>query len=154
MKSKTYLPGNKITCKRSLEYEDFIIPAGTYVIVNVIKAPSGRIDSIGIASKTAQSNWGSLNGEVPDYCGVWVHPDFLDRHFVLDRSGDKMIIRGEFIFKRKDLKGKPCKIVGTLPDSKIILVELQENVDGCSADGLGKAGHCILIPRKFLEKAK
>jgi hypothetical protein len=39
-------------------------------------------------------------------------------------------------------------------DSKLAMVELEENVGGGGGDGLGKAGHCVLLPAGLIEREK
>jgi len=148
----TFEKGNKIRCKETLNYDDTLIPAGVYTIVAISKNRSGSIEDVGIRSEQPLPYWGNLSGKVPDKHGLWVTIDFIYEYFTPVNSAYKAAIKDTFMFKKKDLKGKPCKVVGNLSNSKIAFIELQENVDGCSADGLGKAGHCILIPKKHLKK--
>lgn len=154
MATHIYKPGAKVKCMSSFEYDGCFIPLGTYEVVAISKTSVDKIEHIGIASYKALESWGDLNGKVPPCCGLWISVKVMMNHFELDRIGRKVVIKDKFVFKRRNLKGKVCKIVGILPSSKIMFVELQEHIDGCSADGLGKAGHCILIPQKHLEKAE
>ena len=154
MAKHIYKPGIKITCKSPLEYDGCRIPPGTYEIVALSSSQSDGLGHIGVTSKKALKSWGDLNGQTASGHGLWLSIEVVDKYFKLDHVGRKMVIKNKFMFKRKDLRGKTCKIVGNLPNSKITFVELQEHIDGCSADGLGKAGHCILISQEHLKKVE
>jgi len=52
-----------------------------------------------------------------------------------------------------ELGGKPCRMLAGLDDGTVF-VEFNEDVNGCSADGLGKAGHCVAVKTKILTKKK
>jgi len=154
MSKHVYKLGAKITTFSGFDYEGIFVPAGTYTIVTTLKDNRGNVTHLGIATEEPLAGWGDLNGKIPEEYGLWVDINAVNRHFTNDQIGEKMIIKNEFVFKRKNLKGKRCRIVGRLPHSKVTFVELDEFVDGCSADGLGKAGHCILVSSEYLEKVR
>ena len=52
-----------------------------------------------------------------------------------------------------DLKGRSCRMLAGFEDGTVF-VEFEEDVNGCSADGLGKAGHCVAVNTKVLTKKK
>jgi hypothetical protein len=146
--------GDKVRSTRHVEFEGILIPPAFYTIRNVLKDGKNIITHIGIMSDIALMDWGDLGGQCNDGYGLWVPTGFFMRHFVSPDFGNKMQIGGEFIFKKRDLNGKNCRLLSKLPNSKIAFVELDEHVDGCSADGLGKAGYCIMVPTKILKKVK
>jgi len=146
--------GDKVTCYSNLSYEGITIPKGSYKIVRDLKSPGGKLSHFGIISNAPLMDWQDLSGYCDDGYGLWIDRGFMYKNFDFYEFGKKMIIKDKFVFKRRDLTGKKCHILGRLPRSKITFVEFDENVDGCSADGLGRAGHCVLVPHKLLEKAK
>lgn len=62
-------------------------------------------------------------------------------------------IAKRFIFKDRNLEGMPCKKIVILKNGDYF-VELEENVSGCSCDGLGKVGHCIVVKKSILKETK
>jgi hypothetical protein len=52
-----------------------------------------------------------------------------------------------------NLEGKPCHMLAGLEDGTVF-VEFEEDVNGCSADGLGRAGYCVAVNTKVLTKKK
>jgi hypothetical protein len=64
-----------------------------------------------------------------------------------------MEITKDVEFKKHPLKGMKCRIVTSLSNGDHI-VELEENVGGLSADGLGKQGHCVVISPSHLKTVK
>jgi hypothetical protein len=72
----------------------------------------------------------------------------------VNSSPGRALIKDEFVFRRKNLKGKVGNIISQLPGSQMLFVEFDEDLGGCSADGLGKAGHCVMIPQKYIKNVK
>lgn len=122
-------------------------PVGHMVLVHIIKA-----NLVGLYSPGKKlSHWGDLDGEVADGKGWWIEIDNLSR--CIDSSAVEYVIGNEFKHRGVDLKDKPCKILAGLEEG-MVFVELEEHVSGCSADGLGKAGHCVAVPRGILTAKK
>ena len=145
--------GQQVTCnKKHLDYDGYPIPMGRYTIAAMRKSTGGR-ELVGIkADQPVGHGWGNLEGHVEDGYGLWVDKDFFSTVFDVNINL-KMVVKDEFVFRRKNLEGMECRTIGTLPDGKSSFVELEEHVDGCSADGLGKAGYCIIIPHEHLKAA-
>lgn len=144
--------GNEIMCKKShLEYDGFVIPMGRYSI-GAIKR-SGANHFVGLRSPQPIDSWGNLDGETDSRRGLWVDLGYFITNFDLNMN-KRVIIKGKFVFRRKNLEGMECRTVGMLPDGNSSFVEFGEYVDGCSADGLGKAGHCAIIPHEHLKAVK
>ena len=147
--------GDRVRNVRNLSYEGISILPGDYTIGSMLKdGKGGAITHYGIVSEMAFMDWGDLNGICPGGHGIWLSANFFIKNFIHSEFGKKMQIGGEFIFKRRNLKGKNCMLISKLPNSRVAFVEFDEDIDGCSADGLGKAGRCALVPYKILEKVK
>lgn len=102
---------------------------------------------IGIVSDQPVKGWGDLEGEVPPSCGYFAAADAIaDLFFIVEEF---FVVRGDTKFKKKSLNGMRCKMVAPL-SGNLCFVELEENVGGGSADGLGKKGHCVLVPSNTL----
>jgi hypothetical protein len=63
------------------------------------------------------------------------------------------VVGGEFYHRKKNLKGMRLRLLSKI-DNKLAMVELEENVGGGGGDGLGKAGHCVLLPAGLIEREK
>jgi hypothetical protein len=147
--------GDKVKNVKNLSYEGISILPGDYTIGALLKDGKGNtISHYGIVSEMAFMDWGDLNGICPPGHGIWLSATFFIKNFAYSEFGKKLKIGGEFIFKRRNLEGKNCMLISKLPNSKVAFVEFDENIDGCGADGLGKAGRCALVPYKILEKVK
>ena len=96
-----------------------------------------------------------MDGEVNEYRGWWIPADRLS--YCIEENSGQFEIGSDIDHKGVQLKGKPCKILASMGDGSVF-VEFEEDVNGCSADGLGKAGRCvavnpgILIPKTKREK--
>jgi len=62
------------------------------------------------------------------------------------------VVKGDFLFKKRNLKDLPCKIVFPIGTSHDVMVEFDEDIGGCSGDGHGKQGHCVVIDKRSLIK--
>jgi len=92
-------------------------------------------------------NWGDLGGKVPFGTGLSIYYYDLRNWFDLRCGG--LQVAGDFVFKKKNLKGMGCKIVASLQNGEVF-VEMDKDVGGGSCDGLGKRGHCITINESLL----
>lgn len=94
-----------------------------------------------------------LDGEVEDRTGYWLTTEEAFNRYLDIGPCKNQYIKKNLIFKEKHLKGMKCQILGSIGDD--YMIELEEDVCGTSADGLGKKGHCITIPQDSLgEKTK
>lgn len=106
---------------------------------------------IGIYSDVRIKGWSDLNGTVPSGHGLWVTPSNFKSNMKLIST--KYEICTELKFKNQNLKLMQCKILHRYKDGSVF-IETDENVGGGSCDGLGKTGHCIILPRNKLKKIK
>ncbi len=146
--------GDKVRPVTVLDHEGFIVPMMDYTIAITTTDKIGRLNNIGIVSEKYIEGWGSLNGRCEEGYGLWVTMNFFTKHFKINSSTRRALIKDEFIFRRKDLKGKVGNMISQLPGSELFFVEFDENLGGCSADGLGKAGRCVMIPKKHIKIVK
>ena len=123
-----------------------LCPENVPVVVKAI-TDSGLV---GLHSRKAYADWGDLEGTVPPHTGYWAAPDAVVDMF--DKVDNSFMIRGSAKFKKKSLSGMKCRVIAPL-DGNLCFVELEENVGGGSADGLGKKGHCVLVSKDALAKA-
>jgi hypothetical protein len=77
----------------------------------------------------------------------------LFKYFILEPRS-KMVIAKSHKFRKLDLEGMECVILSPLPKGGSSMVEFKKDVGGCGGDGLGKAGHCLIIPNDKLVKSK
>lgn len=104
---------------------------------------------IGIHSDISIKGWSDLDGRVPSGHGLWITPSNFRSNMRL--MSTKYEICTEFKFKNQNLKLMQCKILHRYRDGSVF-IETDENVGGGSCDGLGKTGHCIILPRNRLKK--
>jgi len=112
-----------------------------------------RDGSVGLYSTDQRvDHWSNLDGEVDDYRGWWIGAQDLGR-CIKAEFGNEFEIVGSLKHRGVELKGMPCRTLAGLEDGTIF-VEFEEDVNGCSADGLGKSGHCVAVNNKVLTKKK
>jgi len=111
-----------------------------------------RDGSIGLYSQDQLvDQWSDLDGEVENRRGWWVNKERLEK--CIEGWGGEYHVAGKLEHRGVDLKGKPCRMLAGLDDGTVF-VEFEEDVNGCSADGLGKTGHCVAVNTKVLTKKK
>lgn len=118
-------------------------------IVEVRTLRVGECVLIGLYSPQSIKGWGDLDGMVPQGHGSWQDSRYLLNFFELIQQ-DKVVAK-DFNFKKRNLKGMRCKVVHYNRSQGHSFVEFDENVGGGSADGLGKAGFCVVLPSELLE---
>jgi hypothetical protein len=91
-------------------------------------------------------DWHDFEGEVEECSGHWVELNNLLKYF--DIQSQNARITKDIYIRNRNLKGMVGKIVAI---GELAFVELNEDVGGCSADGLGKAGHCVAVPVHAIE---
>jgi len=127
-------------------------PAGLKVELRYIHREGGGNCNIGLYSRHKEvKDWSDLDGEVPHRKGWWVRAANLEQ--CIDTSDVEYVVKKELRHRGTELKDKPCRWLATLEDGSIF-VEFEEDVNGCSADGLGKAGYCVAIKSNALAKRK
>lgn len=93
-------------------------------------------------------NWGDGEGATEPGYGLLIVADNYTAYFT-DKSHSRLQINEDVEFRGRNLKG----MVGhplTKFGRKEMFLELDEDVGGCSCDGIGKRGHCVLVPRGAL----
>jgi len=122
-------------------------PAGLRVQIMFI-----RDGSAGLYSPDQRvDHWSDLDGEVDDNRGWWIGRRELER--CIKEFGDQYEIASQLKHRGVELEGMPCRSLAGLEDGSIF-VEFDEDVNGCSADGLGKSGYCVAVNTKFLKRKK
>ena len=120
--------------------------------------------SIGLYSPEEISHWHNLDGMLPDHTGYWLEEGHLSELFTLEAL--RLEIISNIATRGKELKGRkgtylcPFDDTASMPmPMKIytphqIFVELDDNIGGSGCDGLGKKGHCVLVPRDAVKFEK
>ena len=121
--------GSKATIK-SIKIDD----SGNIVIGMFFEAPHS-------------TKYHNLDGLVKQGHGYWLTPVQLlsDSSFTLLQE-DVVLCPGVTL-KEKNIGNKQGRILKHLSNTGYIMVELLENIEGCSGDGLGKAGHCVILKK-------
>ena len=138
--------GNKLRANKNAEVRG-ICSCDEIVEVKAIKTEDRSY--IGLYSENKHRSWGSLDGAVNSYHGVWQDAEGLFNFFDLIYR-DK-IVTTDYYFKKRSLKGMKCKVLYQNHRQGQCFVEFNENIGGGSADGLGKSGHCVVLPSVLLE---
>lgn len=100
--------------------------------------------SIGLISAVRQPNWHGLDGATDHGHGWWVTHSELAGNF--REIASNVVITKTIMYKKHNLKGLKANTITRDSTGKFYFVELEENVGGGSADGLGKHGHCVMVP--------
>jgi hypothetical protein len=110
-------------------------------------------DHIGVTSDTTLPGWHTLDHRVPPGRGYYLRAPDLAKYFErIPATGYE--ISEDMMFKNRNLKGMSCTTLDRVKGSDLYFVELSENVGGGGADGLGKSGHCVLVPANKLKVKK
>jgi len=125
---------------------------GEQLTIGAIARDKGNDTQIGIVADTRRSRWHDLDGQCDSNCGYWI--SVSNAYTGTDPAPKSYVIGGDFAFKRHNLRGKNCRQVGVISGGAAAIVELEENVGGGSGDGLGKHGHCVLVPMSLLSVRK
>lgn len=102
---------------------------------------------IGLHNPIYNIGWGSLNDNVQNGHGLWVNPVSFTSDLHLISKTYKICTN--FMFKRQNLRAMHCRIL-CICDDENVFVEFDKDIGGGSCDGLGKTGHCIMLPRRHL----
>jgi hypothetical protein len=93
--------------------------------------------------------WSDLDGEVGHHRGWWVRKSHLEK-CLNDNTAVFKVVK-EMASRGVPLKDLTGSIVAGLENGDVFL-EFEDHVNGCSADGHGKAGHCVAIATKYLSR--
>jgi hypothetical protein len=148
--NKIFTAGQKFVANKYAESNSYC-NTGLVVSLECIKMDGGE-NLIGISSEKPVPHWHDLEGRVSDKYGYWVRSKpFLQCFNIV--GVQKMVVKGDVLHKQINLNGKKCKVLKNIiaPNgNKYSFVEMEENVNGGSADGLGKHGHCIILSTNSL----
>ena len=112
--------------------------------------------TIGLYSPEELSNWHNLEDMLPSHTGYWIEEDQLAEFFELERL--RLEITSNITIRGKNMKGRKGTFLCPFDDSasmpiryriytpQHLFVELDDNVGGSGCDGLGKKGHCVMVP--------
>jgi len=131
------------------------LPINTEVEIVLIKKTDTRHGTrilFGIKTLSGERfpEWHDLEGNLYDGNGYFVGKDIVRSCFTPTASAGSMVIAKAFKFRRQDLKDMKCRIISPMPGSSESIVEFDEDIGGCGADGLGKSGHCLVVPNEIL----
>lgn len=137
---------------KQLAEDDGVAPKGvTPVIFKIIEGHS-KYPVIALYHKPFRIegyDWTDLDGDVESRRGYWIELADLFKYF--DLPDAKVEIAKDVYIKNRNLKGM-CGVV--VASGEFLFLELEENVGGCSADGHGKAGHCVAVPHDAIKMAE
>lgn len=143
--------GMRIKFNRLIEDEGIAPKNTTPVVYKIQRGFNGVDDDDQIALYNPDykiDDWSDLNGQVESRRGRWFTATELRRYIKVPDG--QMVIDKDVNFKGRNLKGMKCQFLIEV-DSDTAFIELEEDVGGCSADGFGKAGHCIAVNKRMLK---
>lgn len=146
VEGKTIVVGDEcIITKRG--FERGFGPIGAILIVWGFKRIDGML--IGLKSSLYNKTWADLDGAVAPGYGLWITPSGFANNMILSSIRYKIV--SKFMFKGKDLASTQCRILHKCMDN-YVFIESDENIGGGSCDGLGKSGHCTILPYEKLRR--
>ena len=119
---------------------------------------------VGVYSPEVIDHWNSIDDHVENRHGYWIDESRLSGAFVQERLRVEVIEKAAH--RGKDLLGRKGTYLCPLDDtadramsSKIfrpefLFIEMDEHVGGSGCDGLGKKGHCVLVPSRAVKFEK
>jgi hypothetical protein len=125
---------------------------GEVLTIEKIGGRDGSDTQIGLVANRRHEGWHNLDGNCPNGCGYWV--SFSKAVMGTDKTDEVVEITGDVTFKGRKLKGRRARKLTTLSHAPMVFVEFDENIGGSSADGMGKRGHCALVPLEKLKSVK
>lgn len=127
-----------------------ICPPGRLVTVNTINEDNDEV-VVGLYSSRRISDWGTLDDRVPNKQGLWANRDCIIDNFEPLRNDH--VITGDETHRGRSLKGMACTVLHVDGTTGNAFVELDEDIGGNSADGIGKKGHCTVVNKNSVEKS-
>jgi hypothetical protein len=128
-------------------------PGDVVTLAQII--PIDNVDChVGIVSNEIDVvGWSSSFDGYDGYGTIWsiarIHERFANTNRFMKES---KVVKGDFLFKKRNLKDLPCRIVFPIGTSYDVMVEFDEDIGGCSGDGQGKQGRCTVIDKRSLTK--
>jgi hypothetical protein len=133
-------------CKKSLNPSDIL------TIGKIVLSDEKEMSNIGVISTREIGGFHDLDGMTSNGHGYYFRmTNFLKGHFEL--LGREMIVASNWNFRGRNFKGMKCKFITNVV-SGLSYVEFDEDVGGGAADGLGKAGRCVMVPQGILKSAE
>ena len=90
-------------------------------------------------------NGSSLSNNAPE---LWTNIKDFRTGFI--SISVEYVICNSFVFKNRLLDNIKCEVLHSFKDGNVF-VETEKYVKGSSCDGLGKTGHCLVVPRNNLK---
>ena len=156
---KIYKTGDKLRLETVSGVDRYIglleLKMGAILEIAVIKQnKSGKATLFGLCTtdNSMPRGWHDLEGYLIRNMGYFVETRHIVKNF--SPRTDKMVVGQNFSFKKKNLKDMKCRVVSPMPGNSESVVEFEEDVGGCGADGLGRGGHCLVIPNDILQAAE
>ncbi len=155
--------GTRLKLKHTTMSYGIKVIAGTEFIIAYIKEDNtDRIYKyvIGLACDENYTGYKYLGQLTPKDMprGMIVHEEIICNRFNICKRFNRStasttyVIDHDFVFKGQNLRDTHCRILAYLKDEPF--VECERHVKGYSCDGLGKAGHCVVVPIRYLKEAK
>ncbi|MEA3296170.1 MAG: hypothetical protein U9Q27_03480 [Patescibacteria group bacterium] len=121
-------------------------PEGSKAIIKAIKIDTfGKLIVGMYFEKPCNPAYHSLNDLVEHGHGYWLTLMQLLSNSSFRFLPENIILNPDIKLKEKNIGNKEGRILKHIFDTKYIMVELLDNVGGCSGDGIGKAGHCVIL---------
>jgi len=156
---KLYKTGDKLEFKGASDLRGYnslsVLKKGELVQIAIIqhdKSGENLLFGIATTDNLARGGWHTLDGCLRKDNGYFIEKCHIINNF--RRVSEYMVINKNFPFKKKNLKDMKCKVVSPMPGNSESLVEFKEDIGGCGADGLGKGGHCLVVPNDILSSMK
>ncbi len=127
------------------------IPVGERVRVSDFIDNNGKSISFYLTTNNRHEQLGDPDDFVGEdgWC-IKVLDRKLMTHFKKVERGNKGYIKDDYSFRGRNLKGMQCNIITKIDGNAFI--EMSENIGGGSCDGIGKTGHCIIVPKNIIIK--
>lgn len=152
---KRYAVGDKLRFRKASDLRGYsslsVLEKGELVeVVSIKQAEHKENTLIGITTMGGKryNGWHDLDGILKKNSGYYIERCHVVNNFEL--VPNSMVVSENFPFREKNLKNMKCKIISPMPNSLESVVEFKENIGGCGADGLGKGGHCLVVPNNIL----
>lgn len=129
-------------------------PRGSKATIKSVKLESSGDITVGMHFQTAYSSkYHDLDGMVKHGHGYWLSPaQLLNPSFILVQ--ENVILHPGIKLGERDIGNKQGRILKRFSNTKHVMVELLEDVKGYSGDGLGKAGHCVILKENKINLKK
>ena len=160
-KGVTYHEGS-VLISTEKAYERGICDEGYLFRIAMFGWSNTGLRNIGLFSPTKLSKWHELDGYLPDHQGWWIEVNELGRNFTLHnmrvevieeiRTDDKPLLgkKGNYLCPYVDFQSQRMAS-GCIFRPSHVFMEFDDYVGGLSADGIGKRGHCILVPTSSIK---